>query len=222
METLASAHLGVFFVMVLGIIVMPGMDMAFVLASALSGGRRAGAFAVAGIVFGGLCHTAAGALGFGLVFKLVPGLINAMLAIGALYIAWIGCSLLRAQPAAEAVATESLALPASPAAMAALPPFRPQTERELFIPRLGLSGPVPIVNIPLRNRTWDVRDLGQNITAVIDQGSESGLDGPNRSRAGKQAGRPDLACEDLRRGGIHRKARDGRRRRRVPQGGFGT
>lgn len=118
-----AGHLWLYFLMVFGVIVLPGMDMAFVLASALSGGRRAGAFAVAGIVFGGLCHTAAGALGFGLVFKLVPGLINAMLAIGALYIAWIGCSLLRAQPAAEAVATESLALPASPAAMAALPPW---------------------------------------------------------------------------------------------------
>ena len=42
-------------------------------------------------------------------------------------------------------------------------PFTPRFERELFIPRLGLSGSVPIVSVPLRNRTWDVRDLGQNI-----------------------------------------------------------
>ncbi len=50
-----------------------------------------------------------------------------------------------------------------PQELTATPPFHPQTERELFIPKLGLSSPVPIVNIPLRNRTWDVRDLGQNI-----------------------------------------------------------
>ncbi len=90
-----TSHLWLYFLMVFGVIVLPGMDMAFVLASALSGGRRTGAYAVAGIVFGGLCHTAAGALGFGLVFKLLPGLVNAMLVIGSLYIAWIGVSLLR-------------------------------------------------------------------------------------------------------------------------------
>ena len=70
METLASAHLGVFFVMVLGIIVMPGMDMAFVLANALAGGKRRGLLAVAGIVVGGACHVVAAALGLGLLLKL--------------------------------------------------------------------------------------------------------------------------------------------------------
>ena len=79
-------HLWLFFLMVLGIIVLPGMDMAFVIASALAGGRNAGAFAVAGIVAGGVCHVAAGALGVGLLFKLVPGLIDVMLVVGALYV----------------------------------------------------------------------------------------------------------------------------------------
>jgi len=65
-------------------------------------------------------------------------------------------------PTAIQIPTAQGTLPPPPEPTAA-PPFRPQTERELFIPRLGLSGPVPIVNIPLRNRTWDVRDLGQNI-----------------------------------------------------------
>ena len=90
-------HLWLFFLMVLGIIVLPGMDMAFVLASALAGGRKRGAFAVAGIVAGGVCHTLSGALGVGLLFKLVPGLVDTMLIVGALYIAWIGVSLLRSQ-----------------------------------------------------------------------------------------------------------------------------
>lgn len=43
------------------------------------------------------------------------------------------------------------------------PPFTPQYARELFIPRLGFRASLPIVNIPLRNRTWDVRDLGQQV-----------------------------------------------------------
>jgi threonine/homoserine/homoserine lactone efflux protein len=88
-------HLWLYFLMVFGVIVLPGMDMAFVLASALAGGRKAGAFAVAGMVAGGVCHTASGALGIGLLFKLVPGLVDAMLMVGALYIAWLGASLLR-------------------------------------------------------------------------------------------------------------------------------
>jgi len=105
-----TSHLWLYFLMVFGVIVLPGMDMAFVLASALSGGRRTGAYAVAGIVFGGLCHTAAGALGFGLVFKLLPGLVNAMLLIGSLYLAWIGLSLLRLRPVAAAGGAESPAM----------------------------------------------------------------------------------------------------------------
>ena len=91
-------HLWLYFLMVLGIIVLPGMDMAFVLASSLAGGRKTGMFAVAGIVFGGICHVAAGALGVGLLFKLVPSLMEVMLMVGALYIAWIGISLMRSKP----------------------------------------------------------------------------------------------------------------------------
>ena len=95
-------HLWLYFLMVFGSIVLPGMDMAFVLASALSGGRKAGAFAVAGLVVGGVCHTVSGALGIGLLFKLVPSLVDAMLIVGALYIAWIGLSLLRVKRDATA------------------------------------------------------------------------------------------------------------------------
>lgn len=90
------SHLWLYFLMVFGIIVLPGMDMAFVLASTLTGGPKAGMFAVAGIVVGGVCHVAAGALGIGLLFRLVPGLVDVMLIAGAMYIAWIGVSLMRA------------------------------------------------------------------------------------------------------------------------------
>lgn len=94
-----AAHLGVFFVLVLGIILLPGLDMAFVLASALIGGRRAGFAATAGIVAGGVCHVAMGALGIVAVLQLVPTAFNALLLAGAVYIAWIGISLLRSRAA---------------------------------------------------------------------------------------------------------------------------
>ena len=57
----------------------------------------------------------------------------------------------------------SIPLPTSGPSPTPTPPFIPQYERELFIPRLNLNAPMPIVEVPLRNRTWDVRDLGQNI-----------------------------------------------------------
>lgn len=88
-------HLWLFALFVFGIIVLPGMDMAFVLASSLVDGRRAGAAAVAGMVAGGAVHTLMGALGVGLLLQLVPAAFNAVLAAGALYVAWMGVALWR-------------------------------------------------------------------------------------------------------------------------------
>jgi threonine/homoserine/homoserine lactone efflux protein len=94
-----SAHLWVFFAMVFGIILLPGLDMAFVLASSLVGGRRAGLAATAGIIAGGVCHVAMGALGIVAVLKLVPAAFNIVLLAGAAYIAWIGAALLKSRAA---------------------------------------------------------------------------------------------------------------------------
>lgn len=94
-ELTQTSHLWLYFVLVAGIIVLPGMDMAFVMASALVDGRRAGAAAVAGIVAGGLIHVAMGALGVALVLLSAPRLFNALLLAGSLYVAWMGWSLLR-------------------------------------------------------------------------------------------------------------------------------
>ncbi|EIL94897.1 MULTISPECIES: LysE family translocator [Rhodanobacter] len=88
-------QLWLFFALVFGIVVLPGLDMAFVLGSALAGGRRRGFAAVAGIVAGGICHVLMTALGISVLIKLVPGAFNALLLAGALYIAWIGVSLMR-------------------------------------------------------------------------------------------------------------------------------
>jgi threonine/homoserine/homoserine lactone efflux protein len=93
-----------FALLVFGIIVVPGMDMAFVLSSALVAGRRAGFAAVAGLVAGGIAHTVMGTLGVGLLLQVFPAAFNAVLVAGALYVAWMGIGLWRS-PA-------TLALPA--------------------------------------------------------------------------------------------------------------
>ena len=88
-------HLWLYAVLVTGIVVLPGMDMAFVLASTLVDGRRSGAAAVAGIVLGGMVHVAMGALGAGLLLQHVPVAFNVLLVAGSLYVAYMGYGLLR-------------------------------------------------------------------------------------------------------------------------------
>jgi threonine/homoserine/homoserine lactone efflux protein len=96
-------HLTWFAVLVFGIVVLPGMDMAFVMASALVGGRRAGLAAVGGIVAGGAAHVVIGSLGVGLLLQALPGAFNTLLVAGALYLGWIGLTLLRSAGAMLAV-----------------------------------------------------------------------------------------------------------------------
>lgn len=90
-----TSHLWLFGLMVLGVIMLPGLDMAFVVASALTGGRRMGLAAVGGVVAGGVVHVVMATLGIGIVLRLYPLAFNALLLAGALYIAWIGGSLWR-------------------------------------------------------------------------------------------------------------------------------
>jgi threonine/homoserine/homoserine lactone efflux protein len=94
-----SAHLWLFFVMVFGVILLPGLDMAYVLASSLVGGRSAGFAATGGIIAGGVCHVAMGALGIVALLRLVPAAFNVVLLAGAAYIAWIAIGLLRSRAA---------------------------------------------------------------------------------------------------------------------------
>jgi threonine/homoserine/homoserine lactone efflux protein len=89
-------QLWLFALLVFGIIALPGMDMAFVLSSTLADGRRGGFAALAGIVAGGIAHTAMGTLGIGLLLQTFPAAFNALLVAGALYVAWIGWNLWRA------------------------------------------------------------------------------------------------------------------------------
>ncbi len=90
-----TENLWLFFTLLFGIIIVPGMDMVFVLANALTGGRASGLSATAGIMAGGVLHTLYAALGVSVVLHLVPGLFNVLLIAGAAYIAWIGFSLVK-------------------------------------------------------------------------------------------------------------------------------
>lgn len=101
MELVQTGHLWLFFVLVFGIIVMPGMDMAYVMASSLVGGRKAGFFAVTGIVVGGMLHVLMGVLGVGVLLKTFPQAFNIMLLAGSIYIFWIGWSLFQGATALE-------------------------------------------------------------------------------------------------------------------------
>jgi len=84
-----------FALLVFGIIALPGMDMAFVLASSLAGGRRGGFAALAGIVAGGLAHVVMGVLGVGLLLQALPAAYRVLLLAGAAYLAWIAWNLWR-------------------------------------------------------------------------------------------------------------------------------
>jgi len=98
-----TSHLWLFFLLVFGVIVMPGMDMAYVMASSLVGGRKAGFLAVAGIVAGGMLHVLMGVLGVGLLLKNFPQAFNVLLLAGSAYIAWIGLSLFRGATALDEI-----------------------------------------------------------------------------------------------------------------------
>jgi len=87
--------LWIFFILLSGIIIVPGMDMIFVLANALTGGRPAGIAATFGIVLGGAFHTAFGAFAVVGFSRLVPELYGPMLIAGSLYMIWIGWTLIR-------------------------------------------------------------------------------------------------------------------------------
>ena len=109
-----TAHLWLFFVMVFGVILPPGLDMAYVVASSLVGGKRSGLAATAGVIAGGACHVLMGALGIMAVLNLVPAVFNGVLLAGAAYIAWIGWSLLRSR-AAFGASPSTPSTPSTPA-----------------------------------------------------------------------------------------------------------
>ncbi len=90
-----TENLSLFALLVFGIIAVPGMDMLYVMTNGLIGGRAKALAATAGVMAGGVVHTLWGALSVGLILSLSPLLLQAMLFVGAAYLAWIGVTLIR-------------------------------------------------------------------------------------------------------------------------------
>lgn len=90
-----TQNLWIFAGLLFGIIVIPGMDMVFVLANSLAGGTRAGGAAILGIMGGGIVHTIIGTLGVTVLTVLIPQLFLPMLLAGAAYMIWVGIGLMR-------------------------------------------------------------------------------------------------------------------------------
>lgn len=88
-------HLWLFFIILFGVIITPGMDMAYILGSTLTGGIRMGFIALFGIIAGAAYHVTIGTLGIGVVLKLMPSVFNLMLLAGSVYIAYIGWSIFK-------------------------------------------------------------------------------------------------------------------------------
>jgi threonine/homoserine/homoserine lactone efflux protein len=82
--------LWLFFLMVLGVIALPGMDMAFVAGSTITRGLKGGVAALSGIVTGGLLHVGVGATGVAALLVMWPAGFNALLVAGAAYMVWVG------------------------------------------------------------------------------------------------------------------------------------
>jgi len=89
------AHLWLFFVLVLSVVVQPGMDMAYILGSTLTSGLRIGFIAIFGIMGGAVYHVTIGTLGIGVLLKIFPAAFDLMLLAGSIYLAWIGYSIIR-------------------------------------------------------------------------------------------------------------------------------
>ena len=90
-----AQNLWLYFVLLSGIIIVPGMDMFFVIANALTGGWSRGLAAVLGINLGGIWHTLFGAFFVGALTQLAPQLITVILFASAAYMCWVGWSLVK-------------------------------------------------------------------------------------------------------------------------------
>ncbi|MBA4798950.1 MAG: LysE family translocator [Rhizobiales bacterium] len=103
-----AENLWLFTLLLAGIIVVPGMDMIFVIANGLSGGRRAGIAATSGIMLGGAFHTLFGTVAVTALSTLVPQLAGPMLMIGALYMIWIGYTLAKSAIVIDGIEASTL------------------------------------------------------------------------------------------------------------------
>ncbi len=100
-----AQNLSIYFALLFGIIIVPGMDMFFVMANALVGGRLRAMMATAGIMLGGVSHTMLAVFCLGIVTRIAPSALTVILLAGAAYMAWIGYTLIRSSIAVNDIGT---------------------------------------------------------------------------------------------------------------------
>jgi threonine/homoserine/homoserine lactone efflux protein len=88
-------NLWIFSLLLFGIIIVPGMDMFFVIANTLTGGRARGLMATVGVMLGGVFHTVFAAVCAGVLTTLPSFVFTVILLSGAAYMAWIGWTLVK-------------------------------------------------------------------------------------------------------------------------------
>jgi threonine/homoserine/homoserine lactone efflux protein len=98
-----AENLWVYFILVVGIIIVPGMDMFFVMANGLAGGRVRALAATCGVMVGGVFHTLFGAFALSAIVAAAPQLLTLILLASAIYMAWIGWTLLRSAITVESI-----------------------------------------------------------------------------------------------------------------------
>lgn len=82
------------------VIATPGQDMVLVMSRSISQGAAAGVATAAGVSTGLLLHTALATLGVGAIIQTSQMLFNGMKIVGALYLLYLGISLLRSSSTA--------------------------------------------------------------------------------------------------------------------------
>lgn len=105
-----AAHWAAFLAAAVLLNLSPGPDMAFILANAVRGGRRAGAAAMAGVWTGALVHVVLAAAGLTAIVAASATAFALVKWVGAAYLVWIGLRALRARPA-EGTDTDTDAAP---------------------------------------------------------------------------------------------------------------
>jgi RhtB (resistance to homoserine/threonine) family protein len=91
------------------ICVVPGPDMAFIVANGMRHGQRGGVAAAFGMAGGMVVHTTAAALGLSALIRSSAAAFEVVRLVGALYLLWMGIEALRARPTNAPAATAAAA-----------------------------------------------------------------------------------------------------------------
>jgi len=92
---------GAYLVTVTVLILLPGPDMLFALATGIKSGPRAGFLAAVGAAAGEVVHITTAALGLAALFRAAPLLFEVMRFVGATYLVYLGIQALRTRNAAS-------------------------------------------------------------------------------------------------------------------------